>query len=1529
MARASKSRNRQAEDACLKAFSEPTQRWFRGVFDGPTEAQALAWPIIHQHKNTLLLAPTGSGKTLAAFMVAIDRIMFGDVLTTKQQPGGATKSGVKVLYISPLKALGVDVERNLQSPLAGIRAVAERDVHLHHIPSVAVRSGDTPAAGRRRITREPPDILITTPESLYLLLTSKAREILTSIDTVVIDEIHSLVGNKRGSHLFLSLERLEKLRRDSNDRPGNQPSSYRPLQRIGLSATQRPLEEIARLLGGAEGTSDPTSAVRPRPVEIVTADRRKPIDLRIEVPVEDMAKLSEPIYQSGPAAAGPSVPSIWPAIHPRLVELVREHRSTMIFVNSRRLAERLAQAINDLAEEEIALAHHGSIAKDTRATIEDRLKRGTLPAIVATSSLELGIDMGAVDLVIQIEAPPTIASGIQRIGRANHQVGGQSSGVVFPKFRGDLLACSAAAERMQRGEVEETFYPRNPLDVLAQQIVAMVSLEPRHVDDVYATVRGAAPFADLPRSSFEGILDLLSGRYPSHEFSELRPRVNWDRITGEISPRRGTQRLAILNAGTIPDRGLYGVFLADGNEGTSRVGELDEEMVFETQPGEVFLLGASSWRVVEITNDRVLVVPAPGEPGRMPFWRGDGPGRPLEFGTAIGELTRSLLAGSDSKATSRLKKEHALDHRAASNLMSYLRDQAKATSEAPSDKTIVVECFIDEIGDWRVCILSPFGSRVHAPWAMAVANTMSEESTRDVDMMWSDDGIVFRLPEADQPPPLDTFFPSAEDVEEIVVKQLGTTALFAARFRENAARALLLPRRMPGRRTPLWLQRRRSADLLSVASRYPSFPILLETYRECLRDVFDVPGLKQILRRVENREITVRIEQTDSASPFAASLLFNYVGNYLYEGDAPLAERRAASLALDHSQLRELLGDAELRELLDPEAIDQVALELQRLDAPFALKDADGLHGMLLQLGDLTSQEIALRAHGQDQKVGETSEWLKQLEADRRILATRIAGENRFIASEDASRYRDAVGIVLPVGLPAAFLEEFERPLDDLVSRFAGTHIPFVTDDVAKRFGIAMTQADEVLKRLVARGRVVEGEFLPGGRGREWCHVDVLKSIKRRSLAKLRKEVEPVPQHELARFVPTWHRLDRPRHGLDGLLDAIEQIQGIPLPVTDLEQFVLPARVRDFQPSHLDELCAAGELTWQGHGSGAASSAKVALYLADHAASLSFPTETADTVDGQPMRQQILDLLGKRSGVFFEEITGHLGAFGNDVLDTLWDLAWAGVVTNDSLAPLRSLQKQSQPQRDRKRRRSARFRSRRATKLAGSEGRWSLFGQRAIPTEITNTQRQMAIATQMVDCYGVLTRELVTSRNLPGGFSSVYPILKAMEETGRVRRGYFVAGLGATQFAAPGADDRLRAKRDDQGRSKVYVMAATDPANAYGSALRWPARVSDAAFRPGRTTGARVIVCDGRLVGYLNRSSQHLLTYLPDEEPLRARHRDDLIEAVVALADATTPVFLKQIDGGPANDHPLATALQSAGFVPNHEGLLLRRIRHG
>ena len=1498
-------------DTPLGHFHSTIRRWFTEAFDAPTPAQTKAWPSIADGRNTLLLAPTGSGKTLAAFLVAIDRIMFGT------RPDDEA-DGVRVLYISPLKALGVDVERNLRSPIAGVRAIAERDGLEYHLPAVGVRSGDTPASERYRLNRKPPDILITTPESLYLILTSRARDILRTTETVIVDEIHSLVGTKRGSHLFLSLERLEGLRRaDDPERT--------PMQRIGLSATQRPLEEVARLLGGAEATSNPDHSPRARSVEIIEAGRKKQLDLQIEVPVEDMTRLADPEFQTGPAAGGPTTPSIWPSIHPRLVELIREHRSTMIFVNSRRLAERLAAAINELAEEELALAHHGSIAKEKRLDIEDRLKRGNLPAIVATSSLELGIDMGAVDLVIQIEAPPSIASGIQRIGRGGHQVGVPSSGVVFPKYRGDLLACSAVADRMMNGEVEETFYPRNPLDVLAQQLVAMVAMGPVSVERLYATVRSAAPFHDLPRSSFEGVLDLLAGRYPSDDFSELRPRINWDRLSGEISPRKGTQRVAVLNAGTIPDRGLYGVFLADGSGTGSRVGELDEEMVFETHAGDVFLLGASSWRVLEITHDRVLVAPAPGEPGKMPFWKGDGPGRPLEFGQAIGRLTRWLVDQPRDEAERALTHNHGLDRRAAKNLLNYIHEQVEATEEAPSDKTIVVECFLDEVGDWRIVVLSPFGARVHAPWAMAVAGRLRAETPGEVDTMWSDDGLVFRLPESDEPPPVEMLIPRSDEIEDLLVRELASTALFAARFRENAARALLLPRRRPGRRTPLWLQRRRAGDLLAVASRYSDFPILLETYRECLRDVFDIKGLTSILEGVEHRTIRVRMVRSKTASPFASSLLFNYTANFIYDGDAPLAERRAQTLALDHAQLRELLGDAELRELLDGTVVDELALQLQRLDKRYRARHADAVHELLLHIGDLGRDELALRCEPAAVGSGELDGWIGELQSGRRIIEVRIAGDCRYAAAEDASRFRDSLGVVPPPGLPDAFLQSVEDPLGDLVSRYARTHPPFKADDIAARFGLGVAPVRSALEKLGARDRMLEGEFLPGGRGREWCDAEVLRTLKRRSLARLRKQVEPVAPETLARFQVHWQGIARPARGLDALLDAIEQLQGLALPASALERDILPGRVSGYRPSDLDELCTAGEVVWRGCEGLGTSDGRIAMYLTDHLWQLA---PKAEAVEGD-LHARIRNLLAARGALFFEDIVKAMGGFRNDIFDTLWDLVWAGEASNDTLAPLRSLRRDKKRERRRNRRGRRAFRSRRTAKTPGSEGRWSLLVAPSTTTP-TTTERQTALAKQLIERYGILTREMVTSEGVAGGFSGLYPVLKAMEESGKIRRGYFVAGLGAAQFAAPGADDRLRAiqNSDEETEEEVYVLAATDPANPYGAALRWP-QSEENPSRPQRVAGARVLIRQGALTGYLGRTGQQLLTFLPESEPERSEARQALVRTLADMAAPGHPVFLAKVDGTHPSESELAEALSSAGFTATSRGYLHRGSERG
>lgn len=1500
-------------DSSLGFFHTCTRDWFRQAFQQPTQGQQEAWPAIASGKSTLLLAPTGSGKTLAAFLSAIDRLFFSS------KPDA--NAGVRVIYVSPLKALAVDVDRNLRGPIAGLRAFAQANDMEHHVPQVAVRSGDTTPQQRTAIVRTPPDILITTPESLYLMLTSKADTILSHVETVIIDEIHALASTKRGSHLFTTLERLERLRKRAGTSEGNQSEAHAPLQRIGLSATQRPLEEIARLLGGGEATADPETPVKLRPVTIIDASAKRSFALTIETPAEDQAA------QVVPEDGLPSIPSVWPSIHPRLVELIRQNRSTMIFVNSRRLAERLAGAINELAEEELALAHHGSVAKDTRSAIEDRLKRGDLRAIVATSSMELGIDMGSIDLVIQIEAPPSIASGIQRIGRAGHQVGAVSTGVIFPKYRGDLVACSAATGAMLQGWVEETRYPRNPLDILAQQIVAISSRETLHVDELYATLRSAAPFFELPQSSFVNVMDLLSGRYPSDEFSELRPRLNWDRVTGMVLPRKGAQSLAILNGGTIPDRGLYGVFLIGANgESGGRVGELDEEMVFECHAGDVFLLGASSWRVMEITRDRVLVVPAPGEPGRMPFWRGDGPGRPLEFGRAIGQLSRELVAMPREAAVSKLQTDHGLESAASDSLLTYLDDQQVATGELPSDKLIVVESFLDEVGDWRIVILSPFGARVHAPWALLVAARLRKESDAEVDLMWTDDGIVFRIPETYDVPPLESFFPDPDDVEDELVREIGGTALFAAKFRENAARSLLLPRRNPTRRTPLWLQRRRSGDLLKVAARFRNFPILMETYRECLRDVFDMGGFVCLLKDVKFRTVRIREVRSEHPSPFAGAVLFNFVGNFIYDGDAPLAERRAQTLALDHVQLRELLGTVDLRELFDMQVVAELESELQRLNG-FKLRHADDLHGLLLDLGSLTAVEIHQRCQTDDVASGTVQLWLKELVHGRRAFLFRLSDEHCIAAAEDSGRLRDALGIMPPSGLADAFLEPVQAALVDLVSRYARTHTPFTAANAAARLGLAVAPVLSALAELESQDRVIHGEFLPNQQGQEWCDVNVLRQLKRRSLAALRREVEPVEPEALARFLPDWHGINQPRKGLDGILDVIEQLQGAPLPASTLEAEILPARITDFRTADLDELFVQGEVIWRGFDSTGANDGRIGLYLTDQYLQLAPITELAEDA----ITVSVRTLLELRGALFFDQIAAELKQFPNDLLQVLWDMVWNGELTNDTLTPLRSLRQAASVRNRTGRRASRSFRSRRPNRLPGSEGRWTLLPHpdrlqaNAIPpgeTMPTITERQTAIAAQLIERHGVLTKDMLAREEVAGGFAGLYPVLKAMEEAARVRRGYFVAGLGAAQFASPGAEDRLRDFRTavDDKENEAVVVAATDPANPWGNALSWP--TTPDTGRPQRVAGAQVIIVNGQLAGYLNRTREQLTTFLPSQNDARARTSASLSKAIAKMVRPGISVLLSKVDGKPPAESRLSGALLAAGFSSTTKGYL-------
>jgi len=1536
----------------LALFRPPVRDWFTGAFPAPTRPQALGWPIIARGESLLLLSPTGSGKTLAAFLWCIDRLMF--------EPVPPARARCRVLYISPLKALAVDVERNLRAPIAGVANLAAARGTPHRLPAVSVRTGDTPSAERSRFRREPADILVTTPESLYLLLTSDARETLRSVDTVIVDEIHALVPTKRGAHLALSLERLEAL-------------TGRRLQRIGLSATQRPLDEVARYLGGTESVKrsvgqsgrragdqsvgqslghagvaqrfsavpQPASAAaaalhdefadrhaangsrEPRPVTIVDARAPKEFDLLLEVPVEDMAALAQPVeIPSGPASQGPVRPSIWTAIHPRLLDLVRAHRSTLVFVNSRRIAERLAGALNELAGEAIVGAHHGSLARAQRVEIEDSLKAGTLRGLVATSSLELGIDMGAIDLVVQIESPPSVASGLQRIGRAGHQVGAVSRGIIVPKYRGDLVACAAVTRAMREGQIEATRYPRNPLDVLAQQVVAMAAMDTWPVDDLFDRVRAAAPFADLGRGIFEGVLDMLAGRHPSDEFAELRPRITWDRVRGTITAREGARRVAVVSGGTIPDRGLYGVFLAGGPRGTARVGELDEEMVFESRVGETFVLGASTWRIEEITHDRVLVSPAPGEPGKMPFWKGEAATRPLEFGRAIGALVRTLDALPVPAAIERLTREHHLDPRAAEQLVTYLREQRAATSAVPDDRTIVVERCRDELGDWRVCLLSPFGGQVLAPWSLAVVARVREQLGLHVETMWTDEGFVVRFPESDEPPDSALLLPAPEEAEALVIAQLAGSQVFAARFRESAARALLLPRRRPGQRTPLWQQRKRAADLLSVAASFGSFPMLLEAYRECLRDVFDMPAFLGTLREVRNGAVRVVTVDSATPSPFAASLLFGYVANYIYDGDAPLAERRAQALAIDQAQLRELLGDAELRELLDAGVMAAVERERQHLDPARHARSADALHDLLLRVGDLTAGEIAQRSEG-DHAV-----WTSALLVARRAVRLTVAGEPRIVAVEDAGRFRDALGVPLPPGIPEALLGAVRDPKADLALRYARTHAPFTAAELGGRFGLAGTAFDGVLRRLTAAGRLVEGAFRPGGTHREWCEAGVLASIRQRSLAKVRHEVEPVEPRALGRFLTVWHGTTRPRPGLDSLLDVVERLQGASLAASLLEREILPARVDGFTPADLDTLLAAGEVVWVGVEPLGERDGRLALYLADHLPRLWRPPTVAPA---SPREAGLLAALARGGALYFGDLHEAAGGgFPAETVSALWALVWRGLVTNDGLHALRAFL--SPPARTRRAATgTAPFRSRRSAP-ATAGGRWSLTSARVVQPA-SDTEWSTAVAQQLLARNGIVTREVALAEGLPGGFSGIYDVFRRLEERGRLRRGYFAAGVGAVQFATPPALELLRALRTDADEPEVVTLSATDPANPYGALLRWPEPDSPigAGRGPTRTAGARVVLVNGALSAYVPRTRRQVLSFLPAEEPDRSGAGRGVAAALSAIAhegDAREAgLVVQEINGGLAADHPLSGYLAAAGFVASAMGFVVPRTR--
>jgi ATP-dependent Lhr-like helicase len=1331
------------------------------------------------------------------------------------------------------------------------------------------------------------------------------------------------------------------------------------------------MEEVARFLGGRTH------------VEIVAPAAAKTFDLSVVVPVADMSELgTTPMGDESDDDSRTA--SIWPHVEEAIVERVLAHRSSIVFANSRRLAERLTARLNELYDDRIrggdaelpaatrspaeliggsgqtrgqseqtvgmplARAHHGSVSKEQRAVIEDDLKSGRLRCVVATSSLELGIDMGAVDLVVQVEAPPSVASGLQRIGRAGHQVGEISRGVVFPKHRADLVHATVATERMTAGLIESLSVPSNPLDILAQQTVAATALEPIDADEWFDTLRRSAPFASLPRSAYDATLDLLAGRYPSDEFAELRPRIVWDRDSGTLTGRPGAQRLAVTSGGTIPDRGLFGVFLV--GDKPSRVGELDEEMVYESRVGDVFALGSTSWRIQEITHDRVMVTPAFGEPGRLPFWKGDGVGRPLELGRAIGAFTREVGSASEDDARSRCRAA-GLDEWATDNLLAFFSEQRAATGQLPTDRTLVVERFRDELGDWRLVMHSPFGMQVHAPWALAVGARVRDSFGVEGSSIASDDGIVVRIPDTEaEPPGAALFVFDPDELERLVTDQVGGSALFAARFRECAARALLLPHYRPGTRSPLWQQRQRAAQLLDVARKYPAFPIILETVRECLQDVYDLPALGELARGIAERRIRLVETTTEQASPFAKSLLFGYVAAFMYEGDSPLAERRAAALSLDPGLLADLLGRAELRELLDPAVIERVEKDLQRISADRRMRGVEGVADLLRLLGPLTTDEVAARLSddGPDPHASAHA-LLSELVENKRALPVAFGGRSWWAAIEDAARLRDALGVPLPIGVPVAFVEPVDDPLGDLVSRFARTHGPFTTEEAAVRFGLGTAVVHDALRRLAHDRRIVEGEFRPHATGNEWCEAEVLRRLRRLSLAALRHEVEPVEPRAFARFLPDWQHVGGTLRGVDAVASVIEQLAGTPVPASAWESLILPSRVRDYSPAMLDQLTAAGEVVWAGAGALPGNDGWVSLHLAE-TAPLTLPIgEPASATDIDPVQRDVLDVLARGGGFFFRQLADAVGAArvarrtGDGpvprdpdpawaapvddaaLADAIWELTWSGLVTNDTLAPLRVLTSGAGAHKTPRAVPRARLYGGRLPRPASATrngppttaGRWSLLPA----AETDATLRAHALAETLLERYGVVTRGSVTNEGAPGGFALAYKVLSGFEDSGRCRRGYFIETLGAAQFATGATVDRLRSFVLDAAEEpprRAVALAATDPANPYGAALPWPA---GSGHRPGRKAGALVVLVDGELTLYIERGGKTVLSFSDDRASLEPAAR--ALSALITHGNVLK-LAIEAVNGGFVLGTTLGDALIDAGFLPTPRGLRLR-----
>ncbi|NHN90064.1 ATP-dependent helicase [Acetobacter conturbans] len=1583
------SRKRTREADCspvsLASFAPSTRAWFSKTFGVPTPVQNAAWTEIRKGGCVLVIAPTGSGKTLAAFMLAIDRL-FSEGETKPPSSSKPARNKTKIVYISPIKALGADVQRNLRLPLEGVSAECEKRGDLPVSITVGMRTGDTPPSERAALVRRPPDILITTPESLYLMLTSNARETLREVTTVIIDEIHAVAGTKRGSHLALSLERLDRL-------------LSHPAQRIGLSATVRPIDRVAGFLGGAQ----PTTVVNP------ASDRR--LELRIIVPVEDMSD----IPATGGAAGAPvqqnQTGSIWPHVTAHILSQIESRRSTIVFVNSRGLAEKLTARLNELYAERstdqlpepeeapvhyessaggtggraaglpplIARSHHGSVSKEQRGEIESALKSGELRCVVATSSLELGIDMGLVDLVIQVGAPPAVASGLQRVGRAGHQVGGISTGLIYPRSRRDLIDATVTAHCMLEGKLEAIAPPRNPLDVLAQQTIAAVAMDALGVDEWYATVRRSSPFHELSRKAFDATLEMLAGQYPSDEFSEFRPRLIWDRQDGTLTARPGAKQLAVISGGTIPDRGMFSVMLPEGEEkaGARRVGELDEEMVYESRVNDVITLGATSWRIQQITNDQVIVVPAPGRSARLPFWHGDGPARPAELGHAIGrflrELDSTIVHGTLEEASDHLVKTQmkvlGLDTNAATNIVRYVAEQHEATGVLPTDETLVIERCRDETGDWRVILHSPYGRRVHAAWALAVAERARDMFGADASVVASDDGMVARIPDTNGGPPGAPLFMFDPDIlRGFLTSAVSSSALFASRFRECAARALLLPRRNPGKRSPLWQQRLRSSQLLQIAHEHRDFPILVETARECLQDVYDLETLHHLMQSLHEGKIGLVEVTTETPSPFASTMLFGYVAEFMYAGDTPLAERRASVLSLDTGLLDDLLGQVDFSDILDPDVVSRVGQELQRTAPDRRVSGPEGVADLLRELGPLTQSRVMRSVP--ETEADHVGEYLTQLQQASRLIPVDIAGEQHWAIIEDAGRLHDALGVRLPDDLPDVFLRSSSDSLRDLVARYARTHAPFTTGEVAVCFGLGAAVVDRVLNELCDRGAVLKGNFGIERRleeqtpskvyeaesaKHEWVSEDIFRRLRLRSLRAAREATQPVSPQAYVRLLTERQYLTASTfpdashgslEGVEGVIRVLEQLAGLFLPASLWETHILPARVRDYTPHMLDGLLAAGDVIWVGRGALGENDGLVSFHLRDIAGQTLPTAPSSPPEELSSLQTSLLHIMANGGAFFVRQFhdllpmaamdlpTGEF-AITSDIRAALWNLVWLGYISADTFAPLRTLTGLHKTARARtslpKRRYTGIWAPSSRLRVAGSvqprmsreddammPGRWSLI----LHEVCSDTERGLACVEKLLDRYGIVTRGATMAEDVNGGFPALQPFLRRMEDAGHVLRGRFVEGLGGAQFGDRATIDRLRDLASDTSADPVAVaLAAPDPANPYGTILAWP--IHPDATHPTRRKGAIVVLCEGLLTVYLPPGGRNVLTYFDQNDPAcQARISASFAALASALKREKRAMFtVETIDGEPVMSSPLAGTLRQIGFFPLPKGL--------